>query len=239
MDINNILASIPSIIGSLYDSIYCVSKELDKCYRVQYTGSELKITSPTPYEEFTNKLSVFKDNIIKEIEEKDLIKKVSLTKDNKEKIINSITKDKYKLVFISDITNYKEKDENKKILLIADDSPVITKFFTKTFEDEYEILVAHNGEEAINLVNEYLDKPLLGAFIDLQMPVKTGYDVLEYFKQNNLFSQVPVSVISGEDTADGIERATAYGIVDMLQKPFNADAAKSIVNKTISFSPKK
>ena len=79
----------------------------------------------------------------------------------------------------------------------------------------------------------------MGAFLDLQMPKKNGYEVLDYFSENDLFKQIPVSIISGEDTKDGIAKATSIpGVVDMLQKPFNAESARAIVNKTISFSSK-
>ena len=44
------------------------------------------------------------------------------------------------------------------MLFIADDSPVITKFFKKLFQDEYEVLVASNGIEAIDIVEQYKDK---------------------------------------------------------------------------------
>ena len=70
------------------------------------------------------------------------------------------------------------------------------------------------------------------------MPVKNGYEVLDYFNANNLFGTYPVSVISGEDSGDTITELTnKYKIVDMLQKPFNNDSVTNIVNKTVSLSP--
>ena len=71
------------------------------------------------------------------------------------------------------------------------------------------------------------------------MPVKNGYEVLDYFAQNNLFGDYPVSVISGEDSSSSItELMNKYKIVDMLQKPFNEESVTNIVNKTVSLSPK-
>lgn len=238
MDINDIVASIPDLIASLYDTIFVVNKSLDKCYRVQYTVDKLKVSKPTTYDEFTKYMSVFKDNVLDEIEKETRdIKKVIIS-NTEEKLLASITHEEYKIVLLSSLRELEIKENINRTIIIADDSPVITKFFTKTFENEFNILVAKDGNEAIELVEANKDSNLLGLFVDLQMPVKNGYEVLDYFKENNLFSLVPVSVISGEDTADGIERATNYGIVDMLQKPFSADAARAIVNKTISFSPK-
>lgn len=238
MDINNIISSIPSIVGSLYENIFLVSKDLGVCYSVQFTGEQLKVSAKQEYSQFVAYTAKYKENIVPHIETKSTVKEVITTKDNKEKLLSVVTKDDYKFVFIMDISNIHEGDTDKKILLIADDSPVITKFFKKTFNDEYQVLIANNGKEAIELINANLDNNLVGFFCDLQMPEMNGYEVLDYFEKNGLFDKLPVSIISGEDSADGIEKATAYRVVDMLQKPFNADAARAIVNKTIQFSPK-
>lgn len=232
MQINDLFGMVPSIIGNFITSIYCVSKNDDVLYKLEYTGSSLKIVSKSPYKEFLSCLDNNK-SILKEIEESDKVKKII----NSSLLLYSETIDDYKVIILSNIEEEKKEIQDKLTILIADDSPVITKFFTKTFETDFNILVAKNGEEAIKAIEDNLnDSSFVGAFIDLQMPIKSGYDVLDYLSANNLFATIPTSVISGEDSQNGIERATNYGIVDMLQKPFNADAAKSIVNKTIQHS---
>lgn len=232
MQINDLFGMVPSIIGNFITSIYCVSKNDDVLYKLEYTGSSLKIVSKSPYKELLSCLDNNND-ILKEIEGSDKVKKII----NNNLILYSEAVDDYKVIILSNIEEEKKNIQDKLTILIADDSPVITKFFTKTFETDFNILVAKNGEEAIKVIEDNLnDSSFVGAFIDLQMPIKSGYDVLDYLSANNLFATIPTSVISGEDSQNGIERATNYGIVDMLQKPFNADAAKSIVNKTIQHS---
>lgn len=238
MDINSIVSSIPNVIGSLYEVIYLVSKQEDVCYSIKYTGDKLKISVPLKYQDFSDFIHKFKEAPLDDIETNQTYKKVLRYKNNKEMLVSVVTKDTYKLVFVMDISMVYDFESDKKILLIADDSPVITKFFKKIFKDEYEVLVAKDGNEAINLVNEHLDKNFVGFFCDLNMPEKNGYEVLEYFKENNLFDKIPVSIISGEETKEGIEKVTSYKIVDMLHKPFTAESAKDIVNRTVSFSPK-
>lgn len=228
MQINEIFESIPASIASIFPTIYCVSKDEDITYYIEYTGSELKIVAKNSYVNFKNELSDY-GNLIEEIENKESIKKII----NNELIVYTETKDNYKIVLISKFIKETKTNENKQTILIADDSPIITKFFVKTFENDFNILVAENGEEAIKLINENLGSNLVGAFIDLMMPIKDGFEVLQYLKENNLFEKLPVSVISGEDSQDGIKKATSYNIIDMLQKPFNASSARAIVNKTI------
>lgn len=237
MDLNNIISSIPSLLGGLCESIYLINKDKEVCYWVQYTGEQLKISAPKSYDEFKTYCEGFKDNLLERVESKNNFKGLVRKLDGKEKLINVINYENHILLLVIDVTNSSEVNSDKKVLLIADDSPVITKFFKKLFQDEYEVLVASNGIEAIDIVEQYKDKNLIGFFCDLMMPEMDGYEVLEYFKNNNLFEKVPVSVISGEDSQDGVMRATSYGIVDMLQKPFNEASARSIVDKTISFSP--
>ena len=84
-----------------------------------------------------------------------------------------------------------------------------------------------------------MNDSLVGLFLDLQMPVMNGFEVLDYFKEHDLFKIVPVSIISGEDTEEGIKRAMSYqGVIDMIQKPFDATSIRAIVDKTVTFSPK-
>lgn len=229
MRINEVVLSIPSLMSSLFDDIVVIDESESVYYSVDYTGEKIKVSSKDAIKNLTIK---FSQSIIDMIRENDEIKSIV------DGIFVSISKkENFKLVLVS-----RAKEENpsidKKVLLIADDSPVITKFFTRTFKDEFEILVAKDGNEAIELVEQNKDR-ILGAFLDLQMPKKNGYEVLAYFSENDLFKLIPVSIISGEDTKDGIAKATSIpGVVDMLQKPFNAESARAIVNKTISFSPK-
>ena len=63
------------------------------------------------------------------------------------------------------------------------------------------------------------------------MPDSDGFIVLNYFKNNNLFKKYPVSIISGDDSKETIERAFTYDIVDMLNKPFSGENIRSIVRK--------
>lgn len=231
MQINNLFGLVPSIIGNFLSNIYCISKSDDVVYKLEYTGSALKIVAKEPYKEIESILS--DKALITEIETEDKVKKVI----NNDFIIYTETIEDYKIILISDLKEENIKTQDKLTLLIADDSPIITKFFTKNFENDFNVLVAKDGEEAIKLIEENKEnKSLVGAFIDLKMPVKSGYDVLDYLSKNDLFDIIPTSVISGEDSQDGIERATGYGIVDMLQKPFNVERARSIVDKTIQHS---
>ena len=239
MDFSSVVEKLPVYVSSLVDSIYIVSESKNEFYDIKYNGNEINVSKK------------FEFNEIEKYVSKDI-----LTKEGKRVINNklySVVNDgDYKVVFVTEVATEQVKVEEKNeeedtvelddrdILIIADDSPVITKFFNKIFDETYNVFVATNGKEAIDLVNKYKDKQLVGCFFDLQMPGTDGYYALDYFKENNLFKDIPVSIISGEEDSNAIANVTEnYNIIDMLQKPFGIDAAKSIVSKTISFSPKK
>jgi len=240
MDFKRIVEGLPSSVASLFDSIYLVNKTTNECYKINYDGSQIKVSINKGYNEIISVLTNYQDNPLTLIETNDKVSRV-FTSNTGDVFITSITNENYKLIFMLKVINNvsitlepTNEVSTKKALLVADDSPIITNFFKRIFENTYEVIVASNGDEAIKLYEANMHN-IVGCFIDLQMPIKTGYDVLEYFKNNNLFAVTPVSVISGEDDGARIEELTTnYNIVDMLQKPFSQEAAINIVNKTVA-----
>ena len=238
MDIRAIVENIPNMIASLYESIYVINKNDNKFYDIKYTGEELRISSPLDYDKINDVMRTYKEFSPAFLNENEF-KKVLVTNDNKEKLVTLITVEEYKIIFVVDITIKIDGNVLRNKIIIADDSPVITNFFSKIFRNEFEVIVAHNGKEVIDIVNQYMNDSLVGLFLDLQMPVMNGFEVLDYFKEHDLFKVVPVSIISGEDTEEGIKRAMSYqGVIDMIQKPFDATSITAIVDKTVTFSPK-
>lgn len=121
----------------------------------------------------------------------------------------------------------------EKTILVVDDSNIIVNFVKKIFDKEYNVLIANDGVEAMNIVKT--NDKLACMLLDLNMPNVDGFGVLEFFNNNGLFRKIPVSIITGEGAKETIEKAFTYPIVDVLMKPFNEVNIESIVNKTISF----
>lgn len=128
-----------------------------------------------------------------------------------------------------------EVELSTKAILVADDSKIIRNFVNDIFSDKYEVLMASNGQEVVNIVAANPNR-IAALLLDLNMPGVDGFQVLEYFNQNNLFTKIPVSIISGANDKESIDRAFKYPIVDMLNKPFNMENVKLVVEKTISLS---
>ena len=123
-----------------------------------------------------------------------------------------------------------------KTILVVDDSNIIRNFVKRIFSEQYNVAMAKDGKEAIDIINANSDTDFIEAIIlDLNMPGVDGFGVLEYMRQNNLLRKMPVSIISGDSSKETIDRAFTYEIVDMVTKPFNDSNIKTVVEKTIFY----
>jgi putative two-component system response regulator len=120
-----------------------------------------------------------------------------------------------------------------KAIIVADDSMIIRNIIEKALSDQYVVLKACNGKEALKHITDKKHE-IVGMLLDLNMPESDGFTVLNYFKNNNLFKKYPIVIISGDDTSETINKAFTYDIVDMLNKPFTGDKIKNMVERMIS-----
>lgn len=127
-------------------------------------------------------------------------------------------------------------NESEDIVLVADDSKLVTSFISKSIAEKYKTVIATNGLEVIDIINNYPNYHIVGVLLDLNMPKMGGFEVLDYFKEHELFSRIPVSIITGEDSKDMINKAFTYNICDMLVKPFNNKDVLTVVDKTVNFN---
>ena len=132
-------------------------------------------------------------------------------------------------------TEVSNNTNNENAILVVDDSDIIRNFITKVFNDTYNVMVCEDGSSAIDIINNDNLNKIKGIFLDLNMPNVNGFEVLDYFQNNNLFIKYPVSIITGNDDKDSIKKAFTYPIIDMLSKPFNEKDVKRIVERTVSF----
>ena len=122
---------------------------------------------------------------------------------------------------------------NDKKIIVADDSHLIRNLIMRMFDDEYEVVLAKDGREALQLIHN--DDSVYGMLLDLNMPVVDGFAVLEYLKVNGYFVKLPVAIITGDDTKETVAKAFTYPIVDVLNKPFNERDIKRVLNSMVNF----
>ena len=108
----------------------------------------------------------------------------------------------------------------KKRILIADDSEMNREILIDMLGDEYDILEAGDGDEAVRLLKEWgvnIDLMLL----DIVMPRMDGFEVLSVMNREGWINDIPVMIISSETLPDIVERAYELGAVDFIFRPFD------------------
>lgn len=113
-------------------------------------------------------------------------------------------------------------------ILVVDDSNIISNFVTKIFSDKYNVIACKDGQMAIDQLSS-LTSSIAGMLLDINMPNVDGYEVLKFMKTNNLFDKINVAIISGTDTNQILEETKEYPIKAILEKPFNEENVKRIV----------
>ena len=121
-----------------------------------------------------------------------------------------------------------------KAILVVDDSDVIMQFIRQIFDNKYEVLVARDGNEAIDIIKNQPEGKIMGMLLDLHMPKVDGFAVLDYMQQQALFEKLPVCIITGIATKEIDEKAFTYPIIDMIKKPFNERDIKVTVERFIA-----
>ena len=105
-------------------------------------------------------------------------------------------------------------------LLLADDSVTIQKVIDLTFADEgVRVVTFNNGQEAIENLEQVAPDIVLA---DVFMPMKTGYQVCEYVKENEKLKHIPVMLLVGSFEPFDEEEARRVGADDILTKPFQS-----------------
>jgi len=137
---------------------------------------------------------------------------------------------------INILNQYFMDEEVKKNILIADDSNIMLNFIEHNIKEEYNIIRANNGKEAINEIN---NNDIYAILLDLNMPSMNGFEVLDYLKEKELLEKIPVVIITGDDTEDTIKKAFTYPILDVLNKPFTDDKIRRILTTIKSFYEKR
>ena len=123
---------------------------------------------------------------------------------------------------------------NPSRILIADDDSTIRRFLVTLLADRgYEIHEAPDGEQATRMAGEV--KPDL-MLLDLIMPFKDGFDVLQDLKRQDTTAHIPIIIMSVKDREEEIVKGFDLGAEDYVVKPFNSLELVSRVKKILERS---
>ena len=127
--------------------------------------------------------------------------------------------------------------KERQQILIVDDSQINCEILAEILKDEYRILEAANGEECINLLKQYGTGIAL-LLLDINMPVMDGFEVLALMNRKHWIEDIPVIMISSEDSASYVRRAYEMGASDYISRPFDVQVVHQRVSNTIKLYAK-
>lgn len=121
---------------------------------------------------------------------------------------------------------------NRRTLLIIEDSEFNRELLNELLSDEYNIILAENGQNGLDVLQEhYHDVSLI--LLDVHMPVMNGYEFLKIVKSDPLFESIPVIVATGSDAKDEEEKCLGLGASDFVSKPYNSRVVMSRIASII------
>ena len=109
-------------------------------------------------------------------------------------------------------------NSNKPTILLVEDDPFLSSILQLKLEKEnFQVIRATDGEEALKFLIDQKLKPTL-MLLDLILPKKNGFEVLETIRQDPLLEKLPVIIISNLGQPSDIERGKALGVIDYFVK---------------------
>jgi CheY-like chemotaxis protein len=125
-----------------------------------------------------------------------------------------------------------DKNINKRILVVDDDD-LLRDFYIKVLNSEgYDTEFATNGDEAVEILKNYSDFSL--AIIDLLMPIRTGWELIELMKSNDDYKDIPVIALTGlASSFNDFHEVEAICDVVMHKGKFELAEFIETINKTV------
>ena len=130
-----------------------------------------------------------------------------------------------------------DREKIRQLILIVDDSELNRALLSEMLKDDFKILEASNGRECLDALEQY-GMGISLVLLDINMPVMDGFEVLVQMNRNHWIEDIPVVMISSDDTASNIKRAYDMGVSDYIRRPFDAQVVFRRVFNTIKLYAK-
>ena len=127
--------------------------------------------------------------------------------------------------------------QNKSQILLVDDSAMSRMILKEILGGDYNILEAKNGQECLEKMQAEAGNIAL-VLLDINMPVMDGFEVLKAMNVNHTIEDIPVIMISSDDSDAAIRRSYELGASDYVTRPFDARIVYRRVTNTIKLYAK-
>ena len=135
------------------------------------------------------------------------------------------------------LTAQEELVEEKPQILLVDDSEMNRLILTEILQGDYRILEAKDGRECMDALQAEAGNLVL-VLLDINMPVMDGFEVLKAMNANHTIEDIPVIMISSDDSDAAIRKSYELGASDYVNRPFDARIVYRRVTNTIKLYAK-
>lgn len=120
----------------------------------------------------------------------------------------------------------------RNTILVVDDEELQIELLRQIFENDYNIVTAKDGKEAIFQLNKYY-KEVVIMLLDLSMPVLNGYQVLQVLKSSPVFKDVPIAMVTASMETSLEISCYSMGAVAVIHKPFAAQNVRKQIDNIV------
>lgn len=110
--------------------------------------------------------------------------------------------------------------EQRKKIIIIDDVELNRTILGEAFSKKYDVIEAEDGWEGLEKILANIND-IAAIFLDIIMPEMDGFSVLSELENKEVMKKIPLFIITTETTDYVVERAYDYGVINVIQKPFN------------------
>ena len=123
-------------------------------------------------------------------------------------------------------------EEQAPLLLVVDDAPLNRELLMAMLGDEYRYLEASDGAACLELLEQY-GTGIEMVLLDMVMPGMDGIRVLEEMNRRHYIEDIPVVLVTADDSGQYIRRAYELGVADYISRPFDAQVVYRRVTNTV------
>ena len=120
----------------------------------------------------------------------------------------------------------------RQTILIVDDAEMNRMMLSDMLGDQYDYVEAADGREALRILEKNVSIDLI--LLDINMPEMNGFEVLEEMNRYHWIHEVPVIMITAEESVESMEHAYSLGVTDYIPRPFNVYIVRRRVENTLN-----
>lgn len=120
----------------------------------------------------------------------------------------------------------------RQTILIVDDAEMNRMMLCDMLGDQYDYVEAADGREALRILEKNVAIDLV--MLDINMPEMNGFEVLEEMNRYHWIQEIPVIMITAEESVESMEHAYSLGVTDYIPRPFNLYIVRRRVENTLN-----